>query len=86
MNSLELRSLVHAVEWRIKHVKESHLRIFHLTDSYVAMSIVSKGRTSARLLKPLLRRLTALLLAWDLYLVVTHVESAENPTDDASRA
>ena len=86
INSLELRSLVHAVEWRIRHGKEYHLRIFHLTDSYVAMAIASKGRTSARLLKPLLRRLTALLLAWDLYLLVLHVESSENPTDGDSRA
>ena len=86
INSLELRSLVHAVEWRIRHGKEHHLRIFHLTDSYVAMAIASKGRTSAKLLKPLLRWLTALLLAWDLYLLVLHVESSENPTDGDSLA
>ena len=50
------------------------------------MSVISKGRSSSQMLRPLLARLTALLLAFDLYLVVSHVESSENPTDDASRA
>ena len=86
INSLELRSLIHAVEWRVKHLKEHATRLFHLTDSYVVMSICSKGRTSSRMLKPLLQRLSALLLAFDLYLLVAHVESSENPTDNASRS
>ena len=86
INSLELRSLIHAVEWRVKHLKERATRLFHLTDSYVVMSICSKGRTSSRMLKPLLQRLSALLLAFDLYLLVAHVESSENPTDNASRS
>ena len=85
INSLELRSIIHSVEWRINHLKESHARIFHLTDSYVAMSIISKGRTSSRMLQPLLQRLAIALLAWDLYLAVSHVESVDNPTDEASR-
>eukprot|EP00438_Fugacium_kawagutii_P036840 Skav204450 [mRNA] locus=scaffold1298:250701:254168:+ [translate_table: standard] len=86
INSLELRSIVHSIEYRIKHLQESHLRIFHLSDSYIAISIIAKGRTSSRMLRPLLRRLAASLLAFDLYLVLGHVESSENPTDDASRA
>lgn len=86
INSLELRSLVHSVEWRASHLHEFSFRIFHLTDSYVAMSVVSKGRSSSRMLKPLLRRLAAVLMAFDLHLVICHVESSENPTDAASRA
>ena len=86
INSLELRSIIHSLEWRINHLKECQIRAFHLTDSYVAMSIISKGRSSSRMLKPLLCRLAVALLAWDLYLVVSHVESLDNPTDDASRA
>jgi hypothetical protein len=69
-----------------RHLREAQVRIFHLTDSYVAMSIISKGRSSARMLKPLLSRLAALLMAFDLYLVISHVESTENPTDHDSRA
>ena len=85
INSLELRSIVHSLEWRIRHLNETQLRVVHLTDSYVAMAIISKGRTSANLLKPLLARLAVLLLAWDLQLLVGHVESTDNPTDHASR-
>ena len=64
INSLELRSLVHSVEWRASHLHEFSFRIFHLTDSYVAMSVVSKGRSSSKMLKPLLRRLAAVLMAF----------------------
>ena len=85
INGLELRSIIHAIEWRIKHVKEESLRIFHLTDSYVSMSVISKGRSSSKMLKPLLVRLSALLMAFDLYVVISHVESSDNPTDEASR-
>ena len=86
INSLELRSIVHSLEWRIRHLKECHVRVFQLTDSYVAMSVIAKGRSSARLLKPLLSRLAAALLAWDIQLIVSHVESSENPTDHDSRS
>ena len=86
INSLELRALVHALEWRATHLQEVSVRAFHLTDSYVAMSVVSKGRSSSKMLKPLLRRLAAVLMAFELYLVVSHVESSENPTDAASRS
>jgi hypothetical protein len=74
------------MEWRIKHLKEHELRVFHLTDSYICMSIISKGRTSSAMLKRLLARLAALLLAFDLYLIVVHIESTSNPTDHDSRA
>ena len=86
INSLELRSIIHAIEWRVRHLKEHHARIFHLTDSYICMSIISKGRSSSRMLKPLLRRLGAILLTFDLQLIISHVESTENPTDHDSRA
>lgn len=86
INNLEVRAIIHAIEWRVKHLKECHLRVFHLTDSYIAMSVISKGRSSSQMLKPLLARLATLLLAFDLYLIVSHVESSENPTDHDSRA
>lgn len=52
----------------------------------MVMSIVAKGRSSSKLLQPLLQRLSALVLSYGLYLVVVHVESTENPTDGDSRA
>ena len=85
INNLELRAIVNSVEWRICHLKEISSRIFHLTDSYVCMAIVSKGRTSSAMLRPVLARLAASLLAFDLYLIVAHVASLDNPTDEDSR-
>ena len=86
INNLELRSIIHSVEWRIRHLQERSCRICHISDSYVCISIISKGRTSSAMLRPLLQRLSAWLLTFDLHLVICHVESSENPTDDDSRA
>lgn len=86
INSLEFRSIIHAVEWRLRHLHETSCRIFHVTDSYVCMAIISKGRTSSRMLRPLVQRLGSWLLAFNIYLIVSHVESIENPTDADSRA
>ena len=85
INSLELRAILHSVEWRINHLKECVVRVFHLTDSYICMSVIGKGRSSSQMLQPLLKRLAALLMAYDLYLCTCHVESLDNPTDKASR-
>lgn len=86
INALELRSLIHSLEYRVSHFREVGCRVFHLTDSYVVMSIVAKGRSSSKVLQPLLQRLSALVLSYGLYLVVVHVESTENPTDGDCRA
>ena len=86
INSLELRSIIHSVDWRIFHLQEFGFRIFHLSDSYICLSIISKGRSSSRMLRPLMQRLSATLLACNLHLVVAHVESTENPTDHDSRS
>ena len=85
INSLELISIVHSVEWRIKNLNELQLRIFHITDSYVCMSLISNGRSSSKMLKPLLSRLAATTCLGALYLAVVHVESSDNPTDHDSR-
>ena len=85
INSLELRSILLAVQWQVKHLQAHDLRMFHLTDSYICMAVISKGRSSSRMLMRLLRQLNAWLLTFQLYLIVMHVESSENPTDKGSR-
>lgn len=85
INLLELRSILLSVRYHIHHLKHYNVRIFHLTDSYVSMSVVSKGRSGSKQLNRVLRQLNAALLGFGLYLVVAHVESSENPTDEASR-
>ena len=69
----------------VNHHKLVNYRIFHITDSYVCMSIIGKGRSSSRLLNRTLKILNAYLLAHGLTLVVAHVESSHNPTDGESR-
>ena len=86
INKLELRSILLAVQFRVNHHQETNMRIFHISDSYVCLSIIGKGRTGSKQLTKVLKKLNALLLAHGLTLVVGHVESTMNPTDGASRA
>lgn len=85
INALELRSIILALQWRVRHLGNLDCRLLHLTDSYVNMSIISKGRTSSVMLARLLRKLAALCLGFSLFPFLIHVESTENPTDKGSR-
>ena len=85
INSLELRSILLAIRYHIARRSAVSTRIFHLTDSYVCMSIIGKGRSGSKKLTYVLRQLNSLLLGFDSYLVLGHVESSQNPTDEASR-
>lgn len=60
-------------------------RWLHLEDSMVSLLILSKGRTSSRLLQPVCKRIGALQLALSITVAHGHVPSEENPTDEASR-
>ena len=86
INALELRSIMMALQWRIRHSGEEDSRLLHLTDSYVNMSIISKGRTSSLMLSRLVRKLASMCLGFSLFPFLVHVESTENPTDEGSRA
>ena len=85
INLLELRSILLSIKFHVSHLKHSGLRIFHLTDSYICMSVISKGRSGSRQLGRILKQLNAHLLGFSLQLIIAHVESSENPTDGASR-
>ena len=86
INVLEMEALLLSVQHQVQRFHQGDCRIFHLTDSYVAMSVASKGRTSSLQLRRVMRRLAALLLGHGLTLILAHVESTENPTDRQSRA
>lgn len=86
INCLELEAILLSIRYCVTHLHLSISRLFHITDSYVCMSIISKGRTSSRMLSRKLRHLAAYLLLYDLQMVVGHVDSSDNPTDAASRA
>ena len=86
INALELRSIFLAIRYHVSHLGSTHFRIFHLTDSYICMSILGKGRSGSRTLQRILRQINAFLLCHGITLVLGHVESTMNPTDAASRA
>ena len=85
INQLELKAILLSVLRGIRSERWMHRRIFHLSDSYVSISVISKGRSSSRMLNRLLKVLNAHLLLYGIYLVLAHVESSENPTDGESR-
>lgn len=85
INLLELRSILLSIKFHVSHLKHANLRIFHVTDSYICMSVISKGRSGSKQLGRILKQLNSYLLGFSLHLIVAHVESSENPTDGASR-
>lgn len=85
INVLELRSLSTAVRWALSHPNTIGNKLLVLSDSQVAVGVMSKGRSSS---PPLLRRsraIAAALLASGLQLFVHWIPSASNPADEPSR-
>ena len=85
INILELRSILHALEWRSRVTSFNSCRFLHLSDSQVCLSVLTKGRSSSRPINRLLRRAAALCLALDLLPLWAWVESRLNPADEPSR-
>ena len=85
INILELRSVLLAVQFQVSRFKIHDARVFHLSDSYVSISVASKGRSGSKQLQRLLQQLSAQCLAFGLQLILAHVDSSENPTDEGSR-
>ena len=75
-----------SAKYQMVHLKKMHCRIFHVTDSFVALSVIAKGRTGSRQLGRVLKQLNAWLLSFGVTMVIAHIESSENPTDGASRS
>lgn len=86
INPLELRAILLSMVHHIRRRAALDTRVFHVTDSYVSMSVIGKGRSGSRKLQHVLQQLNAHLLAFNIYLIIGHIESTENPTDHASRA
>ena len=56
-----------------------------MVDSQVVGAILTKGRTSSKLLRPTIRKINALVLAAQLYPAYIFVASEDNPADIPSR-
>lgn len=85
INFLEMQMILNTLLWKARNPKSVGKRWLHVEDSMVCLLILSKGRTSSRLLQPLCNRIGALQLALSSTCLHAHVRSEENPTDEASR-
>ena len=85
INAQELRAVLAAVKWRIRHLRETRTIVIHLIDSQVCMAALARGRSSSRILNGILRRINALKLASGLSYAFAFVRSADNPADAPSR-
>lgn len=86
INSLEMRMVFQALCWRARDPAHFGHRWLRLADSMVCNYILSKGRTSSKMLQSLARQIAVLQLAMNGRQLHGHVNSHENPTDVASRA
>ncbi len=85
INILELRAILLALQFQTSRFKIHDARVFHISDSYICISIVSKGRSGSRMLSQVLKKISAHCLAFGLFVVLAHVDSLDNPTDEGSR-
>ena len=85
INKLELLAVFNALKWRTRLTDQQCCRFLHMVDSQVVGAILTKGRTSSNLLRPTIRRVSALILAAQLYPAYIFVASEDNPADILSR-
>ena len=85
INIYELKAAVNSLKWRCRRRGCVRKRIFQLLDSQVVLSVLAKGRTSSKLLRPWLKQWNALCLASNIYPILGFVNSEYNPSDFPSR-
>ena len=82
---LECHGVLLALKWVSRSAKRHHHRAVVLVDAKVAIGCISKGRSSARALRRVLRSTAALTLACDLLPRLVYIPSEANPADAPSR-
>ena len=85
INSLEVRSFLSTLRWRLQKPKNVGTRFLHLLDSQVAIAVIIKGRSSSYSLSKLMERVSALVLAGGLAPSLAYVATWDNPADRPSR-
>ena len=83
INILELISVVRMVEKLVR--KGTSARITVIVDSNVVRCAGAKGRSSAKALGKILRRLAVLCVVGGIYLVFGFIPTRHNPADDPTR-
>ena len=82
---LEAQAIRLALEWVGRAVSRLGHRIVLLVDAKAVLGAVAKGRSSSRLLRKIIARISALCLATDTTLHLLYVPSEHNPADAPSR-
>lgn len=77
--------ILNTILWKVRNPKAVNKRWLHVEDSMVSLYILSKGRTSSKLLQPLANKVSAVQLALGSILLHAYIGSSENPTDAGSR-
>lgn len=83
INVLELASAFQALK---AAAKRGGGRVVIILDSYVAVRVIAKGRSSAEALKPLTRKIMALCLAFGIAVSVHFGPTRLNVADDPTRS
>ena len=84
-NVLGLEVLLLRIKHQVDRYKAVDKMIFQLSDPYICISVVGKGRSGSRQLNRVLKRIGAYLWAFGLHLVVAHVDSLDSPSGKGSR-
>ncbi|CAJ1461453.1 unnamed protein product [Effrenium voratum] len=85
INVLELRAILHSLEWRARSATFHSCRFLRLSDSQICLAVLAKGRSSSRKLNRILRKIAALCIALNLYPLWAWIASKLNPADEPSR-
>ena len=85
IDKLEDRSVLASIRWRARRLHRLNQTFFHLTDSAVAIGVLSRARSSSFHLQFTADRINAILLAAHLRLIAVHVGTKQNPADAPSR-
>ena len=85
INALEMRQALISLSWLLRDGSHFNFRWVHLSDSFVTIPILCKGRTASQKLEHLLRRFNATMLVAQVFPILLHVASLDNPTDEGSR-
>ena len=82
---LEGRAFLHALSLRRRAAAGDDCRFVHGLDSYVVLGALAKGRTSSRLLRPIVCKSGALQVAYGQYAGLLFCPTRLNASDDPTR-
>ena len=81
----EARATLNAIRWRLRSRKGIGKKHLHLVDSQVVQAVVTKRRSSSKVLNRICRKNCALELASHTHLLLGFVRSDLNPADAPTR-